>query len=282
MSVGLVLEGGGMRGIYTAGALEYFLEKEIHIPYVIAVSAGACNGTGYVARQKKRNFTVLTKYINDPRYLSLRNLIKKGCIFDFDFVIDELADKLEPLNKEDFFSSKTRFVTGATDVVTGKTVYCEKEEYKENFNFLRASCSQPFLSKIVDYKGKYLLDGGIADPIPIRKSIEDGNDKNIIILTRHKGYQKKREYSYRMCKHLYGEYPELVEQLMTRDVQYNKTLKFCYQLQEEGKAIIIQPEEKLPVNRLEKDRGKLVETYRIGIHDAKKRKKDILDLLEAG
>mgnify|MGYP000850266189 FL=1 len=273
MSVGLVLEGGGMRGIYTAGVLEYFLEKEIEIPYVIAVSAGACNATAYVAKQKKRNFTVLTKYIKDPRYLSLRNLIKKGGIFDFDFVIDELAYHLEPLNIEAFFASKTRFVTGATDVKTGETVYCEKEEYEEGFAFLRASCSQPFLSKIVDYKGKKLLDGGITDPIPIRKSIEDGNDKNIIVLTRQKGYQKKREYTYRMCKRLYGEYPELVEQLMTRDKQYNETLKLCSQLQKEGKAIIIQPEEKLPVNRLEKDHEKLVAAYRIGIHDAKKKEK---------
>ncbi|ROR28346.1 putative patatin/cPLA2 family phospholipase [Mobilisporobacter senegalensis] len=270
MSVGLVLEGGGMRGIYTAGVLEYFLEKEIDIPYVIAVSAGACNGTGYVAKQKKRNFAILTKYINDPRYISLRNFIKKGCIFDFDFIIDELGNKLEPLNIEDFFSSSTRFITGATDIVTAKPVYCEKEEYSENFNFLRASCSQPFLSKIVDYKGKKLLDGGIVDPIPIRRSIEDGNEKNIIVLTRHKGYQKKREYSHRLCKYLYGEYPELVELLMTRDKKYNETLEFCYQLQAEGKAVIIQPEEKLLVNRLERNREKLVDTYRLGIHDAKK------------
>lgn len=279
MSVGLVLEGGGMRGIYTAGVLEYFLEKEINIPYVIAVSAGACNATGYVAKQKKRNFAILTKYINDPRYISLRNLIKKGCIFDFDFIIDELGSKLEPLNLEDFFASDIRFVTGATDIITAKPVYHEKDEYRDSFDFLRASCSQPFLSKIVDYKGEKLLDGGIVDPIPIRKSIEDGNEKNIIVLTRHKGYQKKREYSHRMCKHLYGEYPELVELLMARDKKYNETLAFCYELQKEGKAIVIQPDQKLPVSRLERNRAKLVETYRLGIHDAKKNAKRMKEFL---
>lgn len=280
MSVGLVLEGGGMRGIYTAGVLEYFMEKEIDFPYVVAVSAGACNATGFVAKQKKRNYKVLTKYINDPRYISLRNLIKKGCIFDFDFVIDEIGLRLEPLDIDAFLKSDIRFITGATDIKTAKPVYFEKSEYEESFACLRASCSQPFLSKIIEYKGMELLDGGIADPIPIEKSIADGNDKNVIVLTRHKTYQKKREYSYSLCKHIYGEYPELVELLMTRDKMYNEKLAYCYELEKQGKAIIISPDEKLPVHRLERNQKKLSEVFRLGIHDAKKQKNRIIEFLK--
>lgn len=279
MPVGLVLEGGGMRGIYTAGVLEYFMEKEIEIPYVAAVSAGACNAVSYITKQRNRNFAVVVKYINDPRYLSLRNLIKKGCIFDFDFIIDELGGKLEPVDLEAFMTSKMRFITAATCVTTAKPVYFEKEEYTESFHCLRASCSQPFLSKVVDYKEMKLLDGGIADPIPIRKSIEDGNDKNVIVLTRQKGYQKKKEVSHGICKQLYGEYPQLVELLMTRDKQYNETLEFIYELERAGKAIIIQPEEKLTVNRLERDRKKLVDAYRLGIRDAKKNKQRLIEFI---
>lgn len=279
MSVGLVLEGGGMRGIYTAGVLEYFMEKNINFPYVVAVSAGACNATGFVAKQRKRNFTVLTKYINDPRYISLRNLIKKGCIFDFDFVIDELGRKLEPLDMDAFLQSEIRFVTGTTDVNTAMPVYFEKPEYMESFDCLRASCSQPFLSKIIEYKGLQLLDGGISDPIPIEKSIADGNDFNVIVLTRHKGYQKKKEVSYQICKHIYGEYPQLVELLMTRDKMYNEKLAYCYELEKQGKAVIISPDEKLAVNRLERNRKKLTDVYRIGIHDAKKKADKVRELL---
>ncbi|BCN31989.1 patatin-like phospholipase family protein [Anaeromicropila herbilytica] len=279
MSVGLVLEGGGMRGIYTAGVLEYFMEKGIEFPYVVAVSAGACNATSFVTKQKKRNFNVLTKYINDPRYISLRNLIKKGCIFDFDFVIDELGRKLEPLDMDAFFQSDIRFVTGTTDITTAEPVYYEKSEYQESFDCLRASCSQPFLAKIIEYKGLELLDGGISDPIPIEKSIADGNEFNVIVLTRHKDYQKKREVNYRICKHIYGDYPKLVDLLMTRDQMYNKKLAYCYELERQGKAIVISPDEKLPVNRLERNHKKLVNVYRLGIHDAKSKADQIREFI---
>lgn len=281
MAVGLILEGGGMRGIYTAGVLEYFLEKEIEIPYVVAVSAGACNATSYIAKQKKRNYTVIAKYINDPRYLSLRNLIRKGSIFDFEFVIDELGKVLEPLDFESFMSSQTRFITGATDIETAKPVYFEKEEYIESFDCLKASCSQPFVSKIMDYKGYKLLDGGLADPIPIQKSIQDGNDKHVIVLTREIGYTKKKEFTYTLCKQVYGEYPDLVELLMTRNEEYNRTLGLCHELEEEGLAVIIQPDAKLPAGRMERNRQKLAGTYRTGIHDAKKKAGAIRKLLQS-
>lgn len=280
MSVGLVLEGGGMRGIYTAGALEVLMENKIRIPYVVAVSAGACNATAYVAGQKRRNYTVLTKYVKDKRYMSVYNLRHKKSLFDFDFVLDALGKEIEPLDWESFFSSSIRFYTGATNIITAKPVYFEKECYKDNFLALRASCSQPFLAPVVYYRGMRLLDGGISDPIPIQKSIHDGNDKNIIIMTRHNGYQKKKELPERVVRHYYKQYPHLVAALNRRAQMYNKRLAYCERLEKEGKAIIIRPEERLAINRCEKNIKNLNAAYRAGIRDMKKKLEQIKAWIE--
>lgn len=280
MAVGLVLEGGGMRGIYTAGVLEYFMEKEITFPYVIAVSAGACNAITFLSGQKRKNFRTFMRYSKGSKYLSIRNLIRKGSAFDFDFILEDFGASLDETVMEQFFSSETRFLTGVTDIETAQPLYFEKEGYREGFSCLQASCSQPFLSQIVTYHGKKLLDGGIADPIPIRKSIADGNEYNVIVLTRQRGYEKKKQHYKQLCKRLYGAYPQLVELLMKRHIQYNETLQYCYELEKQGKAVLIQPEKKLPMHRLEKKRSHLIAGYRIGIHDAKKKRKQIQQMQE--
>lgn len=270
MPTGLVLEGGGMRGVYTAGALDCLLDAKIEFPYIAAVSAGACNATAYISKQRGRNVRVQTKYIREPRYLGLSSLLKNGSMFNYDFIIDEIGTKLEPLDLEAFLASGIRFLTGATDVATGKPVYFEKEVYRDSFLALRASCSIPFFSKIVSYDGRLLLDGGTADPIPIGRSIGDGNDRNVVIFTRHIGYRKKPEYSKGVCRLFYRKYPALVRVLETRHELYNRQVELCERLEREGRAVIVRPREPLPVGRYERDPKRLLAVYRLGYEDTRR------------
>lgn len=193
VSSGLVLEGGGMRGVYTAGVLEYFMEKELYFPYVIGVSAGACMGASYVSRQKGRNKTVNIEYVSHPQYLSLGNYIRHKQLFGMDFIFDEIPNKLVPFHYDAFLKSDQTFKVGTTDCVTGEAVYYEKNDVEMDIlTLLRASSSLPFIAPMIEYKGRKLLDGGIADSIPVKKSEEDGNVRNVVILTRNADYRKKK------------------------------------------------------------------------------------------
>ena len=173
MATGLVLEGGGTRGSYTAGVLDVFLEKGIEFPSVYGISAGACNAVSYISKQPKRNLEIFYKYIGDERYLSVANLRKTGSLFGFGFIFGELSHQLVPLDYETFQNSPVKFRVGATNVVTGKVVYFDKEDITFPMDVLRASASLPMISPIVDYKGYHLLDGGVACPIPIDRYIFD-------------------------------------------------------------------------------------------------------------
>ncbi|TCS84467.1 patatin-like phospholipase family protein [Tepidibacillus fermentans] len=268
--VGLVLEGGGMRGVYTAGVLEFFMEQDLYFPYVIGVSAGACNACSYISRQKGRNKRVTIDYVNDPRYLSYRNLWKEKSIFGMDFIFDEIPKRLDPFDFETFNHSKQRFIVGTTDVFTGKPVYFDRESVEDVLQLVRASSSLPFAAPTVHIDGYTLLDGGIADPIPIRKSIKDGNLKNVIVLTRNRGY-RKRPFKYKwLAKRKYPRYQGLIDAMVNRHQVYNETLDFIKQLEEEKKAFVIRPSQPLSVKRTEKDQKKLEELYHQGYEDAKK------------
>nr|MDA8227721.1 patatin family protein [Desulfitobacterium hafniense] len=221
-NAGLVLEGGGMRGVYTAGVLDCLLKYNLHIPYVIGVSAGACNGASYISRQTQRSKRININYIRDSRYLSYRNLIKERSIFGMDFLFNKIPYKLEPFDFITFFNSDQRFVMGATDCLTGKPIYFEKNDFTTNdreravLTAMQASSSLPFLSRTVDFEGFKLLDGGISDPIPIKKSIQDGNNKNIVILTRNESYRKKPFKQEWLAKRFYPKYIGLIEAMVNR------------------------------------------------------------------
>lgn len=174
-NTGLVLEGGGMRGVYTGGILEYFMEQDLYFPYVIGVSAGACHAASYLSRQRNRNKTVNIDYASHPQYLSYKNLWKKRQLFDMEFIFHEIPEKHVPFDFETYFNSPERFLVGTTDCETGQSVYFEKEGTNDDaLNLLQASSSLPFIAPAVNYRGKQLLDGGISDPIPVRKAQEDG------------------------------------------------------------------------------------------------------------
>lgn len=268
--IGLVLEGGGMRGVYTAGLLDFFMEEGLYFPYVIGVSAGACNATSYISRQKGRNKIVNIDYIKDPRYISYRNLLKEKSLFGMDFIFDEIPNRLTPFDYDRFYSSEQRFVITTTDCHTGKPVYFEKHSCSNILSVLRASSSLPFLAQPVEYEGFTLLDGGVSDPIPVKKSIEDGNLRNVIVLTRNKGYRKKPFKMKLLARKMYPDYECLVGSLFRRHEVYNETLDYIEKLESENKAFVFRPSSPIKVSRIEKDRKKLDSLYEMGYEDAKR------------
>lgn len=278
--IGLVLEGGGMRGLYTCGVLEFFMEKDLYFNYIIGVSAGACNAVSYISKQKGRNKKVNIDFAANWKYMSLRNFIFERSFVGMNFIFDEIPNKHVEFDFETFSSSSCRFLVGATDCKTGEPVYFEKDEIKDGFYALRASSSLPILSPIVNFKGYELLDGGISDSIPISKSINDGNHKNIIILTRNKEYRKSPARFKSIIKLKYRRYPHLVNALMNRYKKYNEALDYIEELEKQGKVLVIRPAQELKVERLERDPKKLQELFQDGYKDAKKSYEKTLEFIK--
>ncbi|MBT2656254.1 patatin family protein [Bacillus sp. ISL-18] len=278
---GLVLEGGGMRGVYTAGILEYFLEQELFFPYVIGVSAGACNAASYLSKQKGRNKTVTVEYASDPRYISWRNYFKNRQFFGMDFIFDEIPNQHVPYHYDVFYNSPVEFVVGATDCLTGLPVYFKKQEYGQDLlTVLRASSSLPFIAPEIRYQEKILLDGGISDPIPIKKAQDDGFKKNIVILTRNKGYYKKTSKFNFLVDRKYPNYKGLQQSLRRRYQIYNNTLDYLEKEETAGNVLIIRPSEPLKVGRMERNPQRLEDLYRQGYRDAQESMNKINSYLE--
>ncbi|MBK1809636.1 patatin family protein [Clostridium sp. YIM B02505] len=272
--IGLVLEGGGLRGVYTAGILDFFLEKSLHFPYIIGVSAGACNAASYISKQFERNKRINIGYVKDHRYLSYRNLLKEKSLFGIDFVYNKIPNELDPFDYEAFFNSEQKFVIGATDCITGEPFYVEKNQcFKDNdeiLKIIRASSSLPFVAPVVKYNEYNLLDGGISDPIPLKKSINDGNKKHVVILTRPDGYRKEAFKRKWVVDRVYSKYKGLSKAMVSRHDVYNKTLDLAGDMEKEGNVFILRPSEDLQVDRLEKRPEKLYRLYDLGYEDAKK------------
>ncbi len=280
MKIGLVLEGGGMRGIYTVGVLDCLMEEHFWADYVIGVSAGACNGASYVSRQKGRAYRTNTQYISDSRYLSVRNLLKTKSLFGMDFLFDEIPNHLIPMDYDTFFSNPCEFVIGVTDVITGRPKYFTKENIEPKNMLLRASSSIPVFAPIVEYMGGKYLDGGTSDSIPVEQALKDGCDKVIVVLTRERGYQKTPEKFQRVYRQIYKDYPKMIEALDTRHIQYNNTLALLAQLEQDGKALVIAPQNPLPIGRFEKNPERLKKVWQLGFDDVKQQMKDILTFAE--
>lgn len=270
MKIGLVLEGGGMRGIYTVGVLDCLMEEQFQSDYVIGVSAGACNGVSYVSKQKGRAFRTNTEYIADSRYLSLGNFLKTKSLFGMDFLFDSIPNKLIPFDYNTFFQNPCEFVVGVTDVITGKPCYFDKSHCEPNNTVLRASSSIPVFAPMVEYQGRKYLDGGTADAIPVKKALEDGCDKVIVVLTRERSYEKTPEKFRTIYRHIYRDYPKMIETLDNRHTNYNHTLAYLKELEQAGKALVIAPHSPLPVGRFEKDPEQLKKVWKIGYDDTKK------------
>lgn len=277
---GLVLEGGGMRGLYTAGVLDLFLEKDIDMKYCIGVSAGATQTVSYLSKQHKRNYRINLDYIKDKRYLSFRNLFKTGSIFGMNMIFNIIPNELDPFDYKEFKENDVTFVVGVTNCETGKPEYYNVDDLDHGVETLKATMSLPLVAPIVEYEGKKLLDGGITDPIPIRKSIEDGNEKHVVVLTQHKGYKKEKNKALSFVRRKYKRFPKLIEALEKRHEVYNETLELLDKLEQEGKCFIIRPSEPLNIGRLERNTDKLNNVYEQGYDDAKILYNKLVEFLE--
>ncbi|MFC1532632.1 patatin family protein [Thermodesulfobacteriota bacterium] len=265
----LVLEGGGLRGVYTSGVLRFFMDKRVFLPYVIGASMGACNAANYLSRQPERNRIVNIRYVNDARYLSYYRLFAHGELFGMEFIFNAIPRSLVPFDFETFTNNDAKCVIIVTDCESGEAVYYKKNELGEDYlKILQASCSLPFVAKPVHYKGRIYMDGGLSDAVPIRKSIDDGNIKNIVILTRPKAYRKKPTRLTWFAKILYPRYKGLRETLASRHLKYNETMDFIDLLEERDKVFVIRPQLSLNVSRAERNKDKLYAVYDQGYSDA--------------
>ncbi|WP_026859610.1 patatin-like phospholipase family protein [Jeotgalicoccus psychrophilus] len=278
---GLILEGGGMRGLYTAGVLEYFAQHDIHFPYIIGVSAGACMAASFLSEQQGRNRTVSIDYVNDKRYLSFSNFIRKGELFGMDFIFDEIPNTLVPLDVNKIISGKEEFVIVTTNCETGEPMYFYKEDYDAQTlgKLLRASSSIPFFADAVKHDGKYMLDGGIVDPIPIIKAESDGLTKNVVVLTKPRGYYKKESRMSTIIN--YKKYPKVDERMKIRYKHYNERLDYIFEQEKKGNVVVIAPSENPGVGRTTRNTEKLEKLYELGFNDAKEQYEAVKSLAKA-
>jgi predicted patatin/cPLA2 family phospholipase len=261
----IVLEGGGLRGGFTSGVLEYLLEKEINFDRVVGVSAGACVGASYLSKQKGRNKKVNVEYPSDKRYMGLRHLFTTGSYFNMKFVFGELPGKLVPFDYDAFFNNPSEFDVVTTSLNSGDSIILTKKEIT-NIGLdkvLIASSSIPLLSKPVDISGQLFFDGGVADSIPVRYALGK-HEKAVVILTRPRGYRKSAMKSTLPFKLAFRKYPEFLKVLLTRNEEYNKTLDFCDQMEREGKLFIIAPSAEFSIGRTEKNLKKRTDLYNHG------------------
>lgn len=276
---GLVVEGGGMRGIYTAGVLDFFMEKNIYFDDCYGVSAGACHLSSYLSKQIGRSLKVTLDYINDKRYCSINSLIKTGDMFGVEMLYNRIPNELVLYDYETFNKFKGNFYSVVTNCKTGKAEYMKIQDMKEDIVTVRASSSLPLLSRIVEINGEEYLDGGISDSIPVKKSIEDGHRKNVVILTRDKTYRKSKASFLNIFKIKYKKYPNLIKAIEERYKMYNDTIDFIEEKRKSGEVFVIQPKRPVNISRVEKDKTKLKALYDEGYNDAKECYEDLIKFI---
>lgn len=278
---GLVLEGGGLKGAYTTGVLDFFLEKGIEFSRVYGVSAGAVHMMSYLSKQKKRSINISTKYAGDKRYCSVASLICTGDIFNVEMCYSLIPRKYEPFDNATYMRYPGKAYAVVTNIETGKPEYLRVKDGFADLKKVRASASLPLVSRNVEIEGKLYLDGGISDAIPIQKSILDGNQKNIVILTKEEGYVRQPSSQLGLIKMRYRKYPKVYELMKNRHTAYNETMKFLRKQQENGQAFVIQPKTPSDVGRLEKDPKKIEALYMQGYRDAESCFEQMLQYLES-
>ena len=261
---GLILEGGGMRGVFTCGVLDNLMDRGIRFPYTIGVSAGACNGLSYMSEQRGRgkfsNIDLLEKY----RYIGLKQLIFKGNIMDFDLLFHKFPEEIIPYHYDKFAACKERFEMVTTSCRTGRACYYdEKMDPVRIIDIVKASSSLPFVSPISYVDGEPMLDGGIADSIPLLRARELGFDNNLVVLTRNKGYRKPQKPTT-VPWFFYRKYPLLREAIRRRNTLYNEQIDLVERLEDKGELVVIRPQRPISVDRIERDTRKLLDLYNEG------------------
>lgn len=263
-NIGLVLEGGGMRGVFTSGVLDAFMKHELEFPYVVAVSAGACNGLSYISRQPRRarysNIDMLQKY----DYISLKSLLTQGSIFDPNILYERFPNEIVPFDYETYRANPTIYEMVTTNCLTGRAEYLsEKLDAQRMTAIVKASSSLPYVAQITYVDGIPMLDGGIVDSIPVVRAIDKGYSPNVVVLTRNRGY-RSTEPDIKVPKLFYGDYPRLRVALSRRVEEYNKQLDLIERMEDWGEVICIRPERQMEVDRLCRDVEKLETLYEEG------------------
>ena len=263
--VALVLEGGAMRGLYSAGVLDVFMKNDIKVDTILGVSAGALFGINYKSGQIGRALRYNLKYAHDKRYMGMYSLLTTGDVMNREFCFNKLVYELDPLDFETYNSSDVKFYAVVTNVETGKAEYIEISDAKRDMEYLRASGSMPFVSNLVEINGNKYLDGAVADPIPYKKALDMGYEKFIVIQTRPADYIKsKSRLPYGL---VYKKYPQFVKTAKSAYINYNETLNLIRKYENEGKIIVLRPSEKIKMRRVEKNLSKLQAIYDVGVKD---------------
>lgn len=278
---GLVLEGGTFRPIFSAGVMDALLDENIMFPYCIGVSAGITNGFSYASRQKERSLQILLQYRNDKRYMGAGNLVKNKSVFGINFVFEEIPNELIPFDWNTFAQYEGRFLVGVTNANTGRIEYLDGKQLDAKNTMVKATCAIPLVFPVVELNGKEYYDGGICDPIPVRKALDDGNEKLLIVLTRPEGYIKTESKSNKVAaKAVSKKYPNLVEPLLTRHIAYNETVAYCEELERQGKAVLLRPAGDAIIDSFEKDINRIETSYQYGYQLVKERITEIRALFE--
>lgn len=266
MKTGLVLEGGAMRGMFTAGVLDAFLAAGVKADEVVGVSAGALFGVNYLSGQRGRAVRYNKRFNGDKNYMGLRPLLKEGNLFSTAYAYDLVPRKLDPFDDETFQNSGVPFFAVVTDVDTGEARYVRIKSVFEQMDVLRASGSMPFVSRPVEWQGRRYLDGGIADSIPFQWMAARDCDRLIVVLTREEGY-RKTPMNGAVLRLLGRKYPAIARRLAARHTDYNRALEELERRRAEGRAFVIRPSVKTPIRRIESDPEKLQQVYDLGVAD---------------
>ena len=265
---GLVLEGGGMKGIYTAGVLDFFLDKGIEFSSCYGVSAGACHLCSFLSKQRGRAYDISVDYLDDPNYCSVSSLLRTGDLFGVKMCYDDIPNRLNPYDYKAFDSYRGRAFVVVTNIVTGQPEYLRLRDMHKDIAAVRASASLPLVSRKVEIGGKLYLDGGLSDSVPILRSILDGNRKNVVVLTKEVGYRREPSKHLELIRIRYAKYPKIYELMKNRHVAYNRMLDYLAAQEENGQAFVIRPQKKSGVGRVEKDKEKLRLLYEEGYREA--------------
>ena len=266
---GLILEGGGMKGIYTAGVLDFFMDKNILFSDCYGVSAGACHLCNYMSGQRGRSYRIGVNYLDMKQYCGGWSLLRTGDLFGVDMNYSLIPNYLDPYDYDAAAKFEGKAFAVATDIKTGKPVYLPMKDLREDIIAVRASSSLPLVSRNVEIDGELYLDGGISDPIPVRQSMRDGNRKNVIIMTKETGYVREPVGAeLALIRARYLRYPKVYELMRERHLSYNTTVQYIEEKEQEGKLFVIRPKQKSEVGRIEKDREKMTALYEEGYRDA--------------
>lgn len=280
-NAGLILEGGGMKGLYTAGVLDFFIDKEIEFSSVYGVSAGACNMASYIAKQKERGRDVMLDYIGQKRFMGMYSFLTTGDVFGVDMIYSLVPKYLNPIDRKTYSEYQGKAYAVTANIVTGEAEYHQIKDVMDDVEYIRASSSLPIVSKNVHIDDNIYLDGGIVDSVPIRQSELMGNTKNVIILTKPEGYRREPESKKMLAliKAKYIKYPKVYELMKNRHTVYNETFDYIEEKEKKGEIFVIRPSVNMNIGRIEKDVAKLTDLYKLGYKDAETQYLNMLEYL---